>query len=231
MSLRLPSARTGPVRSKAMEILRTAIFSGRFKPGNALREIQLARDLGVSQATVRDCLVELEHLGLVIRVPNKETRVTQLSSHELRERIKLRLVLENLACVEASEKMVEEDYRQLNRLCGKIQHEVDANSLIDLMRADLEFHTFVWEKSGLTIVPKLLKQVTAPLFAFITLVRLQNLAPAQVAGHEHIVAALRSRRKTLIGEVIESYVVHSYNQFLNTEFETFDALSSKVVQS
>ena len=56
-----------------------AIIAGHFLPGDPLRELDLARDLRVGRATVREALMRLESTGLVVRVPNKETRVTRLS--------------------------------------------------------------------------------------------------------------------------------------------------------
>src|SRR5215510_10876705 len=91
-----------PVRNRALsddvfETMRDAIFSGRLKPGDPLREMHLAKELSVSQATVRDALVKLERFGLVVRVPNKETVVTRHTKREIRERIAVRATLEEKA--------------------------------------------------------------------------------------------------------------------------------------
>src|SRR5262245_63856832 len=96
-----------PVKNRALsddvfETLRDAIFSGRLKPGDPLRELHLAKELAVSQATVRDALVKLERFGLVVRIPNKETIVTPHTSREIRERIAIRATLEELAFLEAA---------------------------------------------------------------------------------------------------------------------------------
>ena len=63
------------------------------RPGDPLRELHLARELGVSQATVREGLVQLERLGLVVRTPNIGTHVTKLSRQEIEERVELRKLL------------------------------------------------------------------------------------------------------------------------------------------
>src|SRR5215475_13455034 len=101
-----------PVKNRALsddvfETLRDAIFSGMLKPGDSLRELHLAKELSVSQATVRDALVKLERFGLVVRVPNKETVVTRHSRREIRERIAIRATLEEMAFVDAADAMTE----------------------------------------------------------------------------------------------------------------------------
>src|SRR5215475_13284154 len=112
-----------PVKNRALsddvfETLRDAIFSGMLKPGDSLRELHLAKDLAVSQATVRDALVKLERFGLVVRVPNKGTIVTRHSAREIRDRLSIRGALEEMAFLEAARRLTEEDYAAL---AGKLQ--------------------------------------------------------------------------------------------------------------
>ena len=46
--------RADSLRTQVVGILKEAIFSGKFRPGDLMREMQLARTFGVSQATVRE---------------------------------------------------------------------------------------------------------------------------------------------------------------------------------
>ncbi len=67
MQARLRSLLGDSMGAMAAEVLRHAIYSGRFKPGDAVRELHLARQLRLDEATVREALVQLEHAGLVMR--------------------------------------------------------------------------------------------------------------------------------------------------------------------
>lgn len=53
-----------------------AIADGRFPPGHRLRDVELARQLGVSRTPVREALQRLERFGLVEIVVGRYTRVT-----------------------------------------------------------------------------------------------------------------------------------------------------------
>lgn len=53
-----------------------AILSGTLKPGERLRDHELARRLGVSRTPVREALQRLERTGLVEVAPNRYTRVS-----------------------------------------------------------------------------------------------------------------------------------------------------------
>ncbi len=89
-----------PVRAESLsaqvaESIREAIFSGELKPGQVLRELGLAKNMNVSQATVREALSHLEHYGLVVRTPNRSTSVTSLSREDVQNRASIWLTLES----------------------------------------------------------------------------------------------------------------------------------------
>src|SRR5437870_3973235 len=71
--------RSGTLRSQVVDILRHAIFYGKLRPGELLTELPLAKKLAVSQSTIREALADLEHHGLVTRIPNRGTEVTTIS--------------------------------------------------------------------------------------------------------------------------------------------------------
>ena len=52
----LPSLDRSTLRERALQSLRAAITSGRYRPGDHLGEVELASHLGVSRGTVREAL-------------------------------------------------------------------------------------------------------------------------------------------------------------------------------
>jgi DNA-binding GntR family transcriptional regulator len=77
--------------------LRHAIDSGRFRPGDRMREADLATWLGISRTPVRDALKRLEGDGLVSAAPRRGLVVTQLEQEQVTELYAVREVLEGLA--------------------------------------------------------------------------------------------------------------------------------------
>ena len=68
------------------EKLQSAIRSGVYAPGTKLpKELDFARELGVSFITLRAALGRLEEDGLIVRIPSKGTFVSE-SPAELREK-------------------------------------------------------------------------------------------------------------------------------------------------
>ncbi len=206
------------LKASVVSSIRDAIFAGRFAPGDPLRELHLAKELQVSQPTVREALFELERYGLVVRTPNIGTVVTNLSSEEIRDHVELRLFLEKNAALRAAERMKREDFRELERRLAVLTSAVAANAYYESAQADLEFHRQIWACSGNRALYRALDQVAVPLFAFVSIVRSaasQDLIQV-MNSHAAIVEALRKNDRPGIEDVIGRHGRSAYEEFLNS---------------
>lgn len=86
-----------PLREQATERVRSAILDARLRPGDRLIERELVENLGVSRATVREVIRELEVEGLVTVVPQRGAEVTRLSPADAADIYEMRAALEALA--------------------------------------------------------------------------------------------------------------------------------------
>ena len=197
--------------------LRESIFEGRYPPGSPLRELILAREMNVSQTTIREALRRLEHAGLVSREVNRGTTVTRLSPRDIQERVTLRALLETIAAREAASRMVEEDFAELNRRLIALDTAVHSDNYYEAAQADLEFHRYIWQRSGNATLSQTLELITTPLFAFVSILRRQGLQSlvTVVDSHEPLIQALRSGDSEHIREAFETGVTHSYLNFLD----------------
>jgi len=196
--------------------LRQGVFEGKFPPGTALRELVLARELSVSQATVREALQRLEHAGLVTRKPNVGATVTRLSPKDVRERVELRSMLEVQAALAAAQRIGGAEFEELERRLNALDSAVEANRYYEAARADLEFHRYVWECSGNETLRRHLELLVIPLFAFIAILRSQGLERllAVVEAHRPLVTALRSGDPQQIQVEFERGATSAYSLFL-----------------
>ncbi|MBI3680298.1 MAG: GntR family transcriptional regulator [Acidobacteria bacterium] len=112
----------------AADRIRQAIFDGRFQPGSAIREQLVAKQFGISQNTVREALLELQNLGLVKRLRNRATYVTELSRDDIRKRLAVRIPLEEVACVEAAARLDEHRLDELRAAMEVISAAEQAKS-------------------------------------------------------------------------------------------------------
>src|SRR5712671_338078 len=86
-----------PLTDRVEAALKDAFFSGRLKPGDAIVERQLAREMKVGTPVVREALISLQGQGFVRRVTNTGTFVTKFDAAEVRQLYNLRIELEAIA--------------------------------------------------------------------------------------------------------------------------------------
>ena len=205
--------------------LKEAIFSGEFQPGEAIREMHVARSMQVSQATVREALVQLQQTGLVVREPNRRTTVSPFSREEIRDRLAIRKSLEQLAATEASRRLSQEDLLELKQRASVLDRKIDAELSLEHINSDIAFHHYIWERCGNSILMKTLENTTTPLFAFTSVLTRAGLIELDEAKpHQPLVEALASRDAERIHQEIDLHMGTSYKGFLNTGIASLEAL-------
>ncbi|WP_432491846.1 GntR family transcriptional regulator [Kineococcus auxinigenes] len=142
----LSSLDRSTLRERALAVLRAAITSGRYRPGDHLGEVDLSQQLGVSRGTVREALRHLEQEGLVTAGMRGMLRVRALSVREVDELFRVRAVLEGLAVEEiAARPDRDAAVAVLREALGRI---AEAGDFEARLRADLGFHLRLCELSG-----------------------------------------------------------------------------------
>ena len=208
----LRAVKSESLRTQVVTALRAAIFAGRLAPGQPLRELHLARELGVSQATIREALSQLERFGLVVRTPNIGTEVTRLSQEEVLERVELRMLLEERAMTQAAPRMDGAAFETLATHLSALTRATRRNEYFEQAQADLGFHRFIWEQSGNRTLYNMLDQLSVPLFASVSIVRglqRENLADV-IESHEGIVEALRRRDRVAIRKALRQHFEYGF---------------------
>jgi DNA-binding GntR family transcriptional regulator len=85
------------LRERIKDLMLQRIVSGEYAPGERLVETRIAQELGVSQASVREALRDLEHIGCVSYEPYRGCSVRTFSTEDLLEAFPVRAALESLA--------------------------------------------------------------------------------------------------------------------------------------
>ncbi len=66
-----PIAARATLKEDIAELLANSILSNKFQPGQRLNESELARQLKVSRAPIREALQQLQEQGLIIQNPRR----------------------------------------------------------------------------------------------------------------------------------------------------------------
>lgn len=148
----MPPTVTKRVRSLAREEvyaqLSAWIIDGTLQPGEALRDQDLAGQLGVSRTPVREALRRLEDEGLVETALNRWTRVAPLRAAQAAELYRVVETLEVLALRLAAPALTAPELDQLRDLDGQLREALGQRDARRAVEADTAFHDLWISRSG-----------------------------------------------------------------------------------
>jgi DNA-binding GntR family transcriptional regulator len=102
------------LRDRAYDDIREAILTGALRPGERIKERDVAAQMGISTTPVKEALRRLEQDGLVVSQPRRGAVVGPLVLTPPEEILRIRAHLEGLAALFAAEKMTAEDKETLS---------------------------------------------------------------------------------------------------------------------
>ena len=135
------------LREQVKDVLLERILRGDLEPGERLVETRLARELGTSQAPVREALRDLELLRLVESEPFRGARVRAVDDSQLLSVFPVRAVLEELAAAEAA-RNPDRDLDALDSELDAMREAAEAADWRAQITHDLAFHRTMVELAG-----------------------------------------------------------------------------------
>ncbi|MGC9468514.1 MAG: GntR family transcriptional regulator [Anaerolineae bacterium] len=158
-----PESRT--LRNEVVDLLRDAIVQGELKPGQHLKENELAELMSVSRSPIREALRQLEQEGLVVSVPNQGSTVREFNEQDIREIFTIRASLETLASeiVIQKQTLTPKDLEHLQSCIERQKKLIAARDYDRLTKADMEFHDYVFERAGFRRLVKMWQSLRAQM--------------------------------------------------------------------
>lgn len=176
-----------PLRTQVLDVLRDAILTVKFAPGQRLIERELIEMTGVSRTTIREALRELTAEGLVAAVPQKGAIVVALSSDEAQELYDLREVLEGHLVQRFVERASDGQIVALRRAYTGLADVVDAHGgTLELLRVKDRIYDVLLSGAGNSALRASLNQIHAR----VSLLRASSLS-AGPSRHSEMLAELR----------------------------------------
>lgn len=117
--------------------LRQAILAGTIPPGEPLAEAQLASQMGVSRASIRQAKFQLAQEGLLDFDSRGTASVRILTDEDVREIVEFREVLDVAAVRFACQRLNESTIQRLQQLIDLVEQEPELSQVTAL---DLDFH-------------------------------------------------------------------------------------------
>jgi len=129
------------------EDIKEAIISGRHKPGERLKEADLAAKYSVSKTPVREAIRYLEGIGFVEIIPHTSLRVTKMNKKDVQNHYRIQGVLEGLAVREALPNMTQKDYDEMEKCTILLEKHSLENDYAQYAKANNHFHSIIWAAS------------------------------------------------------------------------------------
>lgn len=186
-----------------------AILDGRYPPGARIVETRVARELGTSQAPVREALRDLEALGVVETAAFRGARVRRPSAAELLEAFAIRAELESLAARLAIPRLSDVDIAELAGYVTEMQRAAIAGDTHAEATADAAFHGRIVEMANNSTLLRVWRTLEPFSRTYITIVA-PGADRRQIADeHLPVLGALRRRDPVLANEVLHQHFVNA----------------------
>jgi DNA-binding GntR family transcriptional regulator len=138
----------GTAAQHAVESLRHTLIAGELKPGERVRQEEIAERLGLSLAPVREALAVLEQEGQLTYQPRRGYFVTELDLDDLREIYNLRRLVEGRAARTALPLLDEDAHERIALAARDCVEAVDRGDVTAELEANRRFHFAVLEAPG-----------------------------------------------------------------------------------
>lgn len=197
------------IRDTVTRALRSAIISGEMQPGRVYSAPSLGEDFGISATPIREAMLDLVREGLVVAMPNRGFRVTEVSGHDLAEVTELRLFLEPPAVEKATPLIPQSAFAGLRSQADDIVAAAERGDLVEYLSADSDFHLAILHYAGNARLVQLVQSLRSQT-------RLFGLAEMYERGHltnsanEHhtIMDAIEARDAAGARAIVFSHIEH-----------------------
>ncbi|WP_434533144.1 GntR family transcriptional regulator [Amycolatopsis carbonis] len=188
----LPKVTRPLLRDEAYDRIRQAIIDGSLAPGTPLRDADLAEELGLSRAPVRQALLRLAGEGLVESKPQSYTRVAAIAGDEVRDAVQLVRALHEFAIRQALPRLGTEQVAAMRTANERFATAVGSGDVAAAIAADDELHDVPVRACGNRAVAATLERYT-PLLRRLEYARFSSLpAHRSIRRHTELVDAIEA---------------------------------------
>jgi len=190
-------------------MLRTAIVGGELKPGQELISTELANQIGVSQATLRDAIYILSVEGLVDTVAYHVPTVAKLSKKDIEDLFSVRNMMEIFAITQIIlTKQTSTAVKELYAICHEMESFAEQDSLKGVNDNDSKFHDALIKHSNNQLLEVMWSMVTLRVQQVMSL-RNQKIGdlPQIARNHLEITQVIEREDIDKAVELISAHVV------------------------
>jgi DNA-binding GntR family transcriptional regulator len=202
-------------RDAVLSQLRNAILTGRLVPGERIREVQLAKDLGVSRPTLREAIYQLIHEGLLIQEPHKGVTIAGIDAATITDIAVVRASLETIAAKAIASEKDGSARERLRQVWVAYDEAAASGDPVRENEAHMELHRTVWMESRNTMLERIWPIVSASIsLALSTDVAARQDTERSRRLHRELVDAILHNRQRKIVSAVREHIQISADELL-----------------
>lgn len=202
-------------RDAVLSQLRNAILTNRLKPGERIREVQLARDLGVSRPTLREAIYQLIHEGLLVQEPHKGVTVADIDAATITDIAVVRAALETIAAKAIATDKDDSVRERLRQVWITYDEAAASGDTVRENEAHMELHRTVWMASHNSMLERIWPIVSASVnLALSTDIAARQDTERNRRMHRELVEAILYNRRRRIVSAVREHIQISADELL-----------------
>lgn len=187
------------------EWLMSRILDGTYQTDARIVETTVAKQLGVSQAPVREALRSLEAVGLIEITPFQGARVRRVDSAEILEAYAVRSAIETLGARLAMPKLTDDDVAQIQAQGARLLRAGTQQDPHQLAVEDAKFHEMLIQLSGNRTLVRVWRSLEPLSRTFLTVAWPDRDSDWTARLHTPILDALSARDPGQVVAAIEDH--------------------------
>lgn len=222
------------LKQRVYQGVRDMILAGKIRPGEPLRERDLAQQLNVSRTPLREALNRLERDGLAVATPHKGYHVPALDPKMAAELLELRYVLDGHAAGLAARNITEKGIRELESVMAELDHlakrkDPSTEDLAEEIRVGLQIHYIIAREAGQRFLNEVLSNMYGRLSLYIWVeVLWVDRWDLTRAEHREIIDAVVARDETRATKAAQDHVRRSIDE-MDRVTQALSILQSRAV--
>lgn len=189
-------AEKATLRKNIREYIQKQIAEGRFRAGDRVVETQLAKELSVSQAPVREAILELSAMGILEERPYSGSFVRSLTAADIEDIYNTRAFIDEYAARQAAKKVTKEQLAEMESL---LQEMDAAENPHDFVEKDIAFHALVVDAAGSPALKRMWEGLRLVEWTGLSVAVTQKTLPELAKQHWQIFRLLEKHADHTVG--------------------------------
>lgn len=149
----------GSLGNQIFHELRDRILNEKYKNGDKLNEMTLAKEFCISRTPIRESLKQLELEGLVESIPNRGVFVKGFSPRDIDDMFEIRKSLESLAITMAIKRMDESHMKKIQEIFELMVFYTEKKDVKKIADLNILYHEAIYEATKSTYMKQILKDI------------------------------------------------------------------------